>query len=302
MTPTSHRPTGAPLHLPFLRNGVSSISDSATSAPDDPSAVQAQKQAQRQQHPLDPQHSPQGVAARLGLIGDVHAEHGRLETAIRTLKDAGADTLLCTGDLCDGPGDLQRCIELIQAHDVICVRGNHDRWMLDERVRHLADAHFRAQLSDTVVNFLSTLPTQTSVSTTAGLLMLCHGILDNDMAKVWPGSERMPAEKSRGLDKLIARGSHRLLVNGHMHYRIVLDFPGLTHINAGTLSPRHRPGVTLLDCAANDLKIFEFGDHEKRLRHTGTEVLLSEERYVWPNTAAFDESAESRRQPLALYS
>ena len=245
---------------------------------------------------------PNTQATQLGLIGDVHAEHERLETAINVLLEAGADTLLCTGDLCDGPGDLERCIELLKQHNVLCVRGNHDRWMLDGRVRHISDAHQREQLSQTEIDYLSALPTQVNVATLAGPLLLCHGMLDNDLAKVWPGSERMPPERSKGLDKLIKQGSHRLLVNGHMHYRIVLDFPGLTHINAGTLSPRHRPGVTLMDCAANELHVFEFGDSTDRLTHTKTEPLRDSSRHQWPNTQSFDSPTDSARQPLALYS
>ena len=108
----------------------------------------------------------------------MHAEHRRLETAINVLLEAGADTLLCTGDLCDGPGDLERCVELLKERQVLCVRGNHDRWMLDDRVRHITDAHQREDLSDKVLDYLRTLPTQITVDTTQGKLLLCHGVLD----------------------------------------------------------------------------------------------------------------------------
>ena len=232
----------------------------------------------------------------------MHAEHQRLETAINVLLAAGADTLLCTGDLCDGPGDLERCVELLKEHEVLCVRGNHDRWMLDDRVRHITDAHQREDLSDEVLNYLRTLPTQITVDTTLGKLLLCHGVLDNDLAKVWPGSDRMPPERSKGLDKLVKLGSHQLMVNGHMHYRIVLDFPGLIHINAGTLSPRHRPGVTALDCVANTIEVFEFGETETSLQATKTEALGCSSRYQWASTEAFDSPKEPERQPLTLYS
>ena len=232
----------------------------------------------------------------------MHAEQQRLETAINVLLEAGADKLLCTGDLCDGPGDLERCVELLKEHQVLCVRGNHDRWMLDDRVRHITDAHQREDVSDKVLDYLRTLPTQITVDTTLGKLLLCHGVLDNDLAKVWPGSDRMPPERSKGLDKLVKLGSHQLMVNGHMHYRIVLDFPGLIHINAGTLSPRHRPGVTALDCVANTIEVFEFGETETSLQATKTEALDCSSRYQWASTEAFDSPKEPERQPLALYS
>lgn len=256
-----------------------------------------------------------GVARKVGLIGDVHAEHVRLETAIMALLHAGADELLCTGDICDGPGDIERCVDLIEEHNIKCVRGNHDRWMLDNRVRHLKDAHVRDNLSDRTISFLSTLPTQRNIQTAAGRLLLCHGILDNDLGKVWPGSERMPPERSKGLDKLIRHGGYQLLVNGHMHYRIVLDYPGLTHINAGTLSPRHRPGVTLMNCDSNALEVFEFTpnpatskgaenlitSNPRCLKPTKTEALKDPQRHQWADSAEFDSPTETDRLPLALY-
>lgn len=252
-------------------------------------------------------HDP--VARRIGLIGDVHAEHARLETAISTLLAAGADTLICTGDICDGPGDIERCIELLLEHNVLTVRGNHDRWMLDNRVRHIKDAHQRSDLSDAAIDYLSTLPTQRNITTSAGKLLLCHGVLDNDLGKVWPGSERMPPERSKALDKLIEHGAYQLLVNGHMHYRIVLDYPGLTHINAGTLSPRHRPGVTLTNCENNTLDVFEFATSDNAdkpadpncLKHTKCVALSDPTRHQWANSVEFDSPTDVARQPLALY-
>ena len=72
---------------------------------------------------------------KIGIIGDVHAEDHHLELAITTLSTAGAEALLCTGDITDGSGDLDRCVELLVKHDVITVRGNHDRWVLQNKAR-----------------------------------------------------------------------------------------------------------------------------------------------------------------------
>ena len=175
--------------------------------------------------------------------------------------------------------------------------------MLDDRVRHIDHAHERAAISAASATFIAALPTQVQLMTTGGPLLLCHGVLDNDLGKVWPGSERMPPERSPGLDRLIEQNQFRLLINGHMHYRIVLDFPGLTHINAGTLAPRHRPGVTLLDATANEICVYEFAAEDPRaLTHTKTAKLFDSSRHQWANTAAFDSPTEPARLPLTLYS
>lgn len=245
----------------------------------------------------------QPIYQRIGLIGDVHGQDRRLANAIETLTNAGAEVLVCTGDLSDGDGDLIRCCELIQAHNILCVRGNHDRWLLDDRVRHVDQAHRREDLCSDSLTFLQGLPTQRRLRTSEGDLLLCHGVLDNDLAKIWPGSERMPPEGDATLDALIAQGQFRWLINGHMHYRVLLDFPGLTLINAGTLNPRHRPGVSLLDMHNNQIQVFEFGDgadsnpNDHELRLLTTVPLINEARPQWRNTQAFTGD----RTPHTLY-
>ena len=42
----------------------------------------------------------------------------------------GVDQIVCTGDLPDGTGDLEESCRLLQKN-VLTVRGNHDRWLLD---------------------------------------------------------------------------------------------------------------------------------------------------------------------------
>ncbi len=237
---------------------------------------------------------------RIGLIGDVHAEDQRLSAAINALEAAGCDLLLCIGDLCDGPGDLARCVELLQLHDVKCVRGNHDRWLLQDRARHIEHAHQRDNVPTHIIAFLEQLPLQYTVTTPAGELLLCHGLPNDDLAKIWPGSERMPPDRHARLDQLVSEGNYRVLINGHMHYRVVLDFPGLTHILAGTLSPRHRPGISFLDFDANAIQVLEFdtepGDGSA-LRATCTTALFDSNRHQWPDTQAFD----AKVPPLVLY-
>ena len=74
---------------------------------------------------------------RIGIIGDVHSEHILLAAALEHLQQENVDTILCTGDLTDGPGDLDACTKLLSHHDVLTVRGNHDRWVLENKARHI---------------------------------------------------------------------------------------------------------------------------------------------------------------------
>jgi predicted phosphodiesterase len=228
-----------------------------------------------------------GAPVRLGIIGDVHAECARLEAALDHLVGRGVDAILCTGDVADGKGCVNRCCALLQQAGVLCVAGNHERWILEDRVRHIEDAHDREDLDEAARAFLDGLPVMREVETARGTLLLCHGIAEKDHRKVWPGSARMPPERSRELDALIDDGRHAFLVNGHLHYRMILDFEQLTLINAGTLKRTHRPGFLELDLDAGEVAFLGFDDalavHEQD-RH----ALDEHDRRVFRDTRCFD--------------
>lgn len=183
----------------------------------------------------------------LGVIGDVHGEAQRLEMAIAELRSAGADTLACTGDITDGIGEVDRCCDLLQDHQVITVGGNHDRWCIDGELRNRAECTLFDHLSPRSQAFLQALPTQVEISTIAGTALLCHGLGHNDMGKLMPqdSAEKMRADPN--LKALLQNHDYRYLINGHSHYRMVRQIEGLTIINGGTIRRGHQPGFLLVD-------------------------------------------------------
>lgn len=224
---------------------------------------------------------------RIGLIGDVHAEHDALLTCLTFLQGQKLDAILCTGDIADGAGDINRCCELLRQHEVHTVRGNHDRWLLNDKVRHIDNAHRRSELTEDNHEYLQALPTSLTFTTSRGNAMLCHGIADDDLAKIWPGSERMPPERSQTLDTLLDSQQYHLLINGHMHYRTLVYFEQLTLLNAGTLRNLHRPGFSTLDFAQDKVTAYEFTDdgcHEVQAFN----LQPNHDDQIWVNSAAFD--------------
>ena len=231
----------------------------------------------------------------IGIVGDVHAEHRHLEVALEHLAQLNVDTILCTGDLADGSGDIEACVALLQNHKVQTVRGNHDRWVLEDKARHVANAHLLSDLSDAVVEYLHSLPPQLIVDTQAGPLMLCHGVGANDLQKVWPGTPRMPVERSRQLDDIIATGDYPLMINGHVHYRTIIHFEAMTLLNAGTLRGDHHPGFSVLDLEQNTVCGFELQPSAHRVRSYDLHQTSAVRRFK--NTQHFDGDW----QPVTLY-
>jgi len=231
---------------------------------------------------------------RLGVIGDVHAEHHRLAQALEWLHGQRIDAVLCTGDLADGSGCVDRSVTLLAQAGAHTVAGNHDRWLLQDRVRHVQQAHSRTALCDATLEYLDALPRHRTFSTTAGHLMLCHGVAEDDLGRVWPGNHRTRPRRSERLDALIDAGSHRLLINGHMHFRVLLDFPGLTLCNAGTLKGAHA-GVSILDTVDGSIAAFELG--AAGVERVAEVAIDAADRPLWQSTRDFDGT----RAPTLLY-
>ena len=68
---------------------------------------------------------------RVGVVGDVHCESETLSRVLDALETMNVDAVLCVGDLVDGPGDADATLALLEARDIQCVAGNHERWFLE---------------------------------------------------------------------------------------------------------------------------------------------------------------------------
>jgi predicted phosphodiesterase len=223
--------------------------------------------------------------SRLGIIGDVHAEHERLALAIDHLSKLSADAMVCTGDIVDGIGCPNESVQLLVDANVHTVRGNHDRWLLEDKARHVPYAHAMSDLSEDTTTYLRNLPTFIELDTIAGRLMLCHGIGEDDLRKVWPGTERMPPERSKKLDSIISAGEFQYVINGHMHFRTIIHFDDLILINAGTLKGEHWPGFSLIDFENHEVLAYEFRDDT--VHHAKTQALVENHHVIWPDTQSF---------------
>ena len=204
---------------------------------------------------------------RVGLVGDVHAEDSFLEIALRFLQSRNVDAMLCTGDIVDGPDDVNRCCELLQQFDVQVVRGNHDRWILASEMRQLPDANFLVDLSDATRNYLGNLSSVLPFETVAGELLLCHGLGFNDMARLTPDDHGYALERNKELQQLL-RSDLRFVVAGHTHRRMVRKIGEITFINVGTLLHNRSPGFALADFETREVQFCDFVDGEVRAAQT----------------------------------
>jgi putative phosphoesterase len=201
---------------------------------------------------------------RVGAIGDVHCEHERLSQAIAAFAELGVDQLIAVGDIADGVGDVDRCCALLREHGVACVRGNHDRWLLHGELRSLP--HANQQLSDSVRAYLQQLPPTLTFETVAGRMLLCHGLGDNDMAKLTADDFGYALETNDALQRILTSRLFSVVVNGHTHRPLVRTLDDVTFINVGTLARDHEPSFSLIDFAAGSCERYDVTETSWRLR------------------------------------
>jgi predicted phosphodiesterase len=193
---------------------------------------------------------------RIGVVGDVHAEDQILQAALTFLQAQGVDKVLCTGDVVDGAGDAERCCQLLREHEIDTVRGNHDRWFLNFRMRDLPDVTDWEALSFASRSWLWNLPATRSYETCLGRLLLCHGVGDNDMRRLTPDDYGYALQVNDELQQLLHSGEYRMMIGGHTHYRMAKWFDNMLVVNAGTLRHHHQPCLTLLDVELETVQFF----------------------------------------------
>jgi putative phosphoesterase len=219
---------------------------------------------------------------RLGVFGDIHAEHGRVEAALRLFAREGVDQVLFVGDVVDGEGDPNACFAMLDDAKALGVQGNHERWLAAGTMRTLPRAHLLEQLDARSLRLMRELPKTRAIETPRGRLLLCHGVGDDDMQRLRPDDDDYAIRWNDPLQALLREGAHAFMIGGHTHERMVRGFEELVVINAGTLA-REQPdaGVVIVDMDAGEAAFHTFAGEALvaadvcPLRRRGTGIGLS---------------------------
>lgn len=194
------------------------------------------------------------------MVGDVHCAHEALAAALAHLSKSELDHVLCVGDIPDGPGDINACCTLLDDQDVLCVAGNHERWLFAEEMRDLPNATPLVDLTDRSASFLRGLPKTRELETVAGRALLCHGLGESDMAKLEPEDQGYALENNDALNRLLAEGRYAFVINGHTHKRMVRRVGTLTVINANTLHRDYNPCCVVVDFERETAQFFDIAN------------------------------------------
>lgn len=214
---------------------------------------------------------------RLGLIGDVHAEDERVKVALSAFATADIDRVLCTGDVVDGLGDIDRTCALLWSHGVLTIRGNHDRWIREDAVRTLPNAHRMTALATASVEFIKSLPATATLDVPGGKLLLCHGVGENDMNGIRADDSGYDIAANKDLCDILLDPKIVYVVGGHTHNAGIRRMergakqPPLVVVNAGTLARDGESGFAILDVESKRIDFHRI-DADLTVRHASRAV------------------------------
>jgi diadenosine tetraphosphatase ApaH/serine/threonine PP2A family protein phosphatase len=161
----------------------------------------------------------------LGLLYDVH---GNLPALEAVLSDCPAERFLLGGDYAVAGGWPRETVERLVELDAEWIRGNTERWLVDESdlPEPMAEVVARARdaLGDELVGRLTGLPE----STTRDGVLYCHAAPGSDMAGFAPQEDESDAELLRGVEE-------RRVVFGHTHIQFTREAGGIELVNPGSI-------------------------------------------------------------------
>lgn len=180
---------------------------------------------------------------KLGVITDIHNNLVALKVVVEKLQELQCDKIICCGDIIGiGPYPEETVQYLMQTPDLIAVRGNHEKYLLDEmpseypneehmsyeEMKHHKWGH--SLLSKESVDFLRSLPYKVSIKSEGYTLSVLHYCMDCDGYYI--NGKTNPDEND--LKKMFADVEADIVLYGHNHNRSICKSDKF-YINVGSL-------------------------------------------------------------------
>lgn len=116
---------------------------------------------------------------RLAAIADIHGNHMALEAVLDDISRQNVDLTVNLGDHLSSPLESAKTADLLLSSDMVSIRGNHDRWILEKTPERMgaSDRWAHDQLSDAHKEWLAALPATRWID---DRIFLCYGTPGSD--------------------------------------------------------------------------------------------------------------------------
>jgi putative phosphoesterase len=166
---------------------------------------------------------------RIGLLADVHSNVDCLERAVSELT-GHVDQIFLAGDAISAHRFSGEVMEIIQAHEIVWIAGNHERdWLSPQGIRA------RQKATPEEVKFIESAPARIEVKAGTRRVLMVHGSpwepYNEYIMPTSPLIERMPELESD------------FVFLGHTHIPMVRPVNGTLVVNPGSLGDPRGPST-----------------------------------------------------------
>lgn len=168
------------------------------------------------------------------FISDIHGNYPALEVLRDYIENA--DMTICLGDIVGYHCYVNEVIDFLIKHDVICIQGNHDRYVfegVENQQKEINDSVkfgieiAQKELSEDNKDWLSKLPTSFSFKVDNTSFLCCHGSpWDVTNGYVYENSSLFPKMQDFAFD---------VIALGHTHREYTKNLDGLIVFNPGSV-------------------------------------------------------------------
>jgi putative phosphoesterase len=162
----------------------------------------------------------------IGIVSDIHGDLEGLERALKLLREKGAETIICAGDLVDKGTAPDAVVALIKAQNIPCVQGNHDHGAIKHQawVRQFGNLEleeWRAQLlKDETIAYLEAMPTSLNFTWTGITTLVAHGTPTSRDTYLFP------LAFPKAFKKVADDAKTEIVILGHTHEPMIADVRG----------------------------------------------------------------------------
>jgi predicted phosphodiesterase len=173
------------------------------------------------------------MSTKIGLISDLHATRAPVQEALTRLAGAGAERILCAGDIAGYGDELAQTVALLSAHGCEAIAGNHELWYREQDANVSGDAPSR---------YLGGLPAVIDTTIAGTTLYVVHASPPRsclDGIRLLDANGEIIAEQRRYWSERLAGFNHDVLIVGHTHQVFSERLGGTLVINPGSTKFNH---------------------------------------------------------------
>ena len=168
---------------------------------------------------------------KIALISDIHSNLYYLEEVLKEIGKDHIEKLFCLGDLVGYLNKPNEVIELIREKNIICIKGNHEKYLLDELKYNTNNENIygiqkqKKIITQENLNFLDKLPNELEFIINGKSFYITHSLPNNCSNHIY---------ELKDLDKRFI-SKYDYYCFAHTHIPIISYHYGTCIINSGSV-------------------------------------------------------------------